>query len=95
MFGSGYAAETAAGQIIMLFATILTMAIFVRAILSWFQMDRNNPLVQILDTVTEPILEPIRRIMPRLGMIDLSPLVAILVLNVVARVLAQLADGNL
>ena len=95
MFGSGYAAETPAGQIIILFATILTIAIFVRAILSWFQMDPRSPLIQLLDTVTEPILDPIRRIMPRLGMIDLSPLVAILILNVVGRVLAQLADGNL
>jgi YggT family protein len=95
MFGSGYAAETPAGQIIILFATVLTIAIFLRAILSWFQMDRGSPLIQLLDTVTEPILDPIRRIMPRLGMIDLSPLVAILVLNVVGRILAQLADGNL
>lgn len=95
MFGPGYAAETPAGQIIILFATILTIAIFVRAILSWFQMDPRSPLIQLLDTVTEPILDPIRRIMPRLGMIDLSPLVAILVLNLVGRVLAQLADGNL
>lgn len=95
MFGSGYSAETPAGQIIILFTTILTIAIFARAILSWFQLDPRSPIVQLLDTVTEPILEPIRRIMPRLGMFDLSPLVAMLLLNVVGQVLAQLADGSL
>jgi YggT family protein len=41
-------------------------------------------LIQILDAVTEPILDPIRRIMPRLGMIDLSPLIAILLLQFVS-----------
>lgn len=47
-------------------------------------MDARNPLIQVLDAITEPIMEPIRRIMPRLGMIDLSPLIAILLLNFVS-----------
>lgn len=95
MFGSGYAAETPAGQIIILFSTVLTIAIFARSILSWFQLDPRSPIIQLLNMVTEPILEPIRRIMPRLGMFDLSPLVAILLLNVVGQMLAQLVDGSL
>lgn len=44
-------------------------------------MDPRSPLIQALNQITEPILEPIRRIMPRLGMIDLSPLIAILLLQ--------------
>lgn len=56
------------------------IAIIVRALLSWFNLDPRSPLIQALDQITEPILEPIRRIMPRLGMIDLSPLVAIFLL---------------
>jgi YggT family protein len=78
-----------ASQVIYLFSTLLIIAIIARSLLSWFNMDPRSPLIQALNSVTEPILEPIRRIMPRLGMIDFSPLVAILVLSFVARGLEQ------
>ncbi len=58
----------------------LIFAIFLRAITSWFPIDRNGPLVRALDSVTEPVLGPLRRLIPRIGMIDISPMVAILVL---------------
>lgn len=66
---------------------ILTAAIFFRAILSWFQLDPRNPLVNILDQITEPILAPLRRVVPRIGMIDITPLVAIILLQVIAQAL--------
>lgn len=59
---------------------ILAFAIFARAILSWFPIDRGGPVFQALDAVTEPILDPLRRIIPRIGMIDISPMVAMLLL---------------
>jgi YggT family protein len=52
-------------------------------------MDARNPLIEILSQITDPIVDPIRRIMPRLGMIDLSPLVAILLLQFVSAGLQQ------
>ncbi len=63
---------------------LLILAIFFRAILSWFVRDPSNPIVRVLDQITEPILEPLRRIIPRMGMMDISPLVAIVVLSVIA-----------
>jgi YggT family protein len=92
MFGPGCSGETAAAQVVCLFVTVLTIAIFVRAIMSWFNLDPYNPLVQLLGQITDPIIEPIRRIMPRLGMIDLSPLVAIIVLRIVGGILAEFLD---
>jgi len=68
---------------------VLTAAIFVRAILSWFAMDPRNPLIEVLDQITEPILAPLRRIVPRIGMIDITPLVAILLLQVLAQAVSQ------
>jgi YggT family protein len=47
-------------------------------------MDPSNPVVVFLHDITEPILAPIRQFMPRLGMLDLSPLVAIILLNLIA-----------
>jgi len=65
------------------------MAIFVRAILSWFIHDPRNPLVELLDQITEPILSPLRRVVPRLGMIDITPLVAIILLQFLAQAVSQ------
>ena len=64
---------------------ILEIAVFLRAMLSWFPMDQRSPIVRILDEINEPILAPLRKIVPRIGMIDITPMVAILVLFVIQR----------
>jgi YggT family protein len=68
---------------------VLSAAIFFRAILSWFALDARNPLIEVLDQITEPILAPLRRIVPRLGMIDITPLVAIILLQVLAQAVSK------
>jgi YggT family protein len=50
----------------------------------------SNPLVIALHEITEPILAPIRQVLPRFGMIDLSPMVAIIVLNLIGQVVQNL-----
>jgi YggT family protein len=72
-----------------LFLYVLVVAIFLRALMSWFPVDRNNPAARLLYQVTEPLLEPVRRIMPRFGMIDLSAMVVIVVLLLMIRVVEQ------
>ncbi|MSQ61281.1 MAG: YggT family protein [Dehalococcoidia bacterium] len=71
-------------QFVDILTTVLTVGIFLRAIVSWFPIDPNNPLMQILIQLTEPVLAPIRRIMPRIGMIDLTPMAAIILLQVLS-----------
>jgi YggT family protein len=66
---------------------VLTYAIFARVLLSWFPIRPDNPLILILDEVTEPIMRPLRRIVPRLGMLDITPIVAIVVLQLLQSVL--------
>ena len=66
---------------------LLGLAVLVRALLSWVIRDPNNPIVQALDAVTEPILQPLRQIVPRIGMLDLTPMVAMIVLFIIADVL--------
>lgn len=69
-------------QFISLLSTVLTIAIVIRSLMSWFpNVPRDNPLVVILMQITEPVLGPIRRFMPTMGGIDFSPLVAILLLQ--------------
>lgn len=76
-----------AGNFLYAFANILDMAlniylwiILARAILSWVNPDPYNPIVQFLYKVTEPVLNPIRRMMPYGAGIDFSPLIVILVI---------------
>ena len=56
--------------------------IIIRALISWVNPDPYNPIVQFLTRVTEPVLRPIRKLMPpwKMGGLDLSPLVAIFAL---------------
>ena len=74
-------------QLIELFDTFLYLAIFARVILSWFPMQSNNPLVQLVWAITEPILAPIRRFVPRLGMLDLSPMIALILIVIIQQAL--------
>jgi YggT family protein len=66
---------------------ILNFAIIVRSLMSWFNPSPDNPIVRFVIEITEPVLAPLRRIVPRIGMIDITPIVAILLLNVVLQVL--------
>jgi YggT family protein len=62
----------------------LTIAIIARVIISWFPVNPGNRFVDILHQVTEPILAPLRGIIPRVGMIDITPMIAIILLRVIA-----------
>jgi len=69
----------------------LGFAIFARSIISWFPIDKNGPIFQGLAAITDPILEPLRKVIPPIGMIDISPMVAMLALFFLANVLTRLA----
>lgn len=60
---------------------IYMWVIIIRALLSWVNPDPYNPIVQFLTRITEPVLRPLRKLVPvyRLG-IDPSPLIAILII---------------
>lgn len=62
--------------------------IIARAILSWFPDTRNNQLVQILNQITDRMLQPISRVVPRMGMMDFSPMIAIIILIVLSRAIS-------
>ncbi len=73
---------------------ILTFAVFARVLLSWFPMNPDNPIVVVLNEVTDPILRPLRRVVPPLGMLDLTPIVALVLLQIVRQLLVSaLAAG--
>lgn len=73
---------TALANILEIALTVLYWLILVRALISWVNPDPLNPLVQFLYKATEPVLQPIRRMLPftmNVGL-DLSPLLAFLII---------------
>jgi YggT family protein len=60
---------------------IYSWALIIYILMSWFPNARESAIGQFLTRICEPYLEPFRRFIPPIGMIDVSPIVAILVLR--------------
>jgi len=69
----------ASASIVDIVLSIFYWLILIRALISWVNPDPHNTIVQFLYRATEPILTPIRRMLPQMG-IDLSPIIAFLVI---------------
>lgn len=68
-----------------------TLLVIVRVLLTWIpSVDYGHPLIRLIARITDPILLPVRRILPPMGGLDLSPIIAILLLSLVGRLLHQL-----
>jgi len=67
---------------------VLSWLIIARILISWFPHNPYHPVMRFIYETTEPILAPFRRIMPRTSLpIDFSPIIAILVINLVERLI--------
>lgn len=75
------AMQFAALKLVVLTFQLYTFSLFVQAILSWVGPGVNNPAGNILWVINEPLLKPVRRVIPPLSGLDLSPLVLILLLQ--------------
>lgn len=62
---------------------IYLIIIFAWALLSWVNVDARNPLVPLLGKVTEPVLKPLRKLVPLIGGFDVSPILAFLVIMLI------------
>ena len=68
------------GYLLFGFLGLYTLAIFVRIIFSWIGMSYANRFMRFIVRITEPLLGPLRRMVPTVGMFDISPLVAFLII---------------
>ena len=74
------------GNFLFVLGQIYVVILFVRALLSWFPYSSDsplNPVRRVVFTLTEPVLGPFRRIIPPVGMIDLSFIVAFIVFEII------------
>ena len=75
-------------QVIDMVFNLLQIIIIVRVVLSWLSHNPSNQFIQIIDQVSEPILKPIREILPLTGMgFDLSLIVAFFLLGLLKKIL--------
>ena len=72
----------AMGELIKTIIWIYIIALILQAVISWVGSAQGNPVSPLVHSLTNPIVRPIRKIVPLIGMMDLSPLIAILGLNV-------------
>lgn len=75
-------------RIVNFLASTLTLIVLADVILSYF-MSPWHPFKRALDNVVEPLLSPIRRVVPPLGMIDFSPVVLIIAIQIVQWILVS------
>ncbi len=67
----------------------VTLLVLIQVILSFF-MSPYHPIRQTLDRIIQPLLDPIRRVLPQTGMLDFSPMVLIILLYILRRLLVGL-----
>ena len=79
-----------AGAIVEWLARVLLAIAYLliaRALVSWFPDLRRHQIVQLLFDITDPIIEPLRKVIPPIGMLDLSTMIAVFGLFMLAEVL--------
>ena len=79
MFVLGYFLQALAG-ILNIVLTIAMVVVIARAILSWVSPDPYNPIVRIINQLSEPMLFPVRRRVPYFGGIDFSPIIVLMII---------------
>ena len=91
LMGIMFAAEQGPRGILRLLVSltfsVLQIALFIRVISSWFRISPYSPWIRWTFQITEPILAPLRHVIPNIGMIDITPIVAYFLLNILASVI--------
>ena len=77
------------GTLLYGFLSVYSLLIFTRIIFSWGMVSQRGAVMRFLVNATEPLLGPLRRIVPPLGMMDISPLVAFLIIWLFQRAIAE------
>ena len=85
--------------IVSLLFQVYEFLLLIRVLLSWINTDPyrpaiDHPAVRILERITDPVLAPLRRLIPPVGgTVDISPVVALIILEVVRRILVSILAG--
>ena len=73
------------------FCQILFFLIIIRSLSSWLPNARTNRIIRLVYYITDPLIVPLSRVVPRIGMIDLTPMIAVIILVALREYLRSIA----
>ena len=76
-------------KLIHILIELLIILIFIHALGSWIPQIRESRFYELLDRIVEPMLRPIRQVLPHMGGIDISPMILIFILVIIDRLIAR------
>lgn len=76
--------------IITLFFELYSFVILARVLMSWVNIDPYSPLARTIFNLTEPVLAPVRNLLPPAAGLDFSPIIVIILLQVISSMLVQM-----
>lgn len=76
-------------ELIALIIQLFALLVLARVLMSWFNVDPYNPIVQFIYNTTEPFLKPIRDMLPPAAGMDFSPIVLLILVQVVGQILVS------
>jgi YggT family protein len=80
-------AHGAGVALLIILLDLYTFVVFVRVVFSWINLSPYNPVVRFVVGLTEPVLAPLRRVVPAVGGFDLTPMLLLLLIQLVKRLL--------
>jgi YggT family protein len=69
-------------RLIVTLIDLYSLVVLAAVVMSWVRADRRHPLVQVVYNLTEPVMAPIRRVLPPIGGLDFSPMILLVALRV-------------
>jgi len=75
--------------LLILLLDFYSLIVFVSVVLSWLRLSPDNPVVRVVALLTEPLLKPIRKVLPDIGGFDLSPMVLLIAIRLLKFVLVR------
>lgn len=76
-------------ELVQIASTVISILVIARALISWVSPDLRNPIVQTIYRLSEPIMAPVRGLLPSAGGIDFSPLIVLIGVQVLERLIVQ------
>ena len=68
-------------RLIVTLIDLYSLVVLAAVVMSWVRADRRHPFVQLVYNLTEPVIAPIRRVVPPIGGLDFSPMILLLALR--------------
>ncbi|MGQ9627902.1 MAG: YggT family protein [Anaerolineae bacterium] len=76
--------------LIELVFNFLSLAVLARVLISWLRLDPYHPISIFVYQITEPFLSPLRKIIPPVGPLDITPIIALIIFQILERVLLSI-----